>query len=139
METQGYKNTFVTISADSPVQTSIIPQLKNGKKTIHLLEYELLTANPYCYNHEGLIYQLYLLKKGLNGSLSPYEEEVLKTKLFSKGHPCLRASTLIKKHGFGAHYNGDGNIALYAIESIEYIAFINDIGVIKVAGMRSKR
>ncbi|WP_342481620.1 DUF6157 family protein [Paenibacillus sp. FSL L8-0340] len=34
--------------------------------------------------------------------------------LFSKSNPCLRASMLSKRYGWGMHFNDEGKIALYA-------------------------
>jgi len=33
--------------------------------------------------------------------------------LLSKPHPCLRASMLPKRYGWGVHYDGNGRITLY--------------------------
>ncbi len=39
---------------------------------------------------------------------------------FSKGQPCLRASDLGKKYGWGIHSDGEGRVALFAVGSPEY-------------------
>jgi hypothetical protein len=60
--------------------------------------------------------------------------------LFQKGHPCMRASALTKRYGWGAHYNQHGKIALYPMESEEYQQFVQAPTGIKVLGaMRTKR
>ncbi len=61
--------------------------------------------------------------------------------LFSKSHPCLRASMLPKRYGWGVHFNAEGKIALYAKESPEYDHFTSheDAGVKLLNAMRSKR
>lgn len=40
-------------------------------------------------------------------------------------HPCLRASLLPKRFGWGVHYNTEGKISLYGKESPEYVYFIS--------------
>jgi hypothetical protein len=57
----------------------------------------------------------------------------------SEGHPCLRASALVKRYGFGAHYNEEGKIALYPADSAAYQAFLQDPSVKVLNGMKSKR
>ena len=60
-----YKNTFVKISEDCPVVEAKIPLAKNGKKPMHLIQYELLTQNPYRFDHEELIWEVYVRQKEL--------------------------------------------------------------------------
>jgi len=132
-----YSNTFIHVSADCPVDHSEIPKEKNGKKPVHLIQYELLTKNPYKYDHEHLIFEVYLRHKGLQPAKD--EQKELWEQLFSKGHPCLRASALIKRYGFGAHYNEEGKIALYPMESKAYKEFAADASLSHYAGMKTKR
>jgi hypothetical protein len=51
----------------------------------------------------------------------------------------MRASPLTKKYGWGAHYDVQGKIALYSVESKEYQRIINDASIKKFSAMRSKR
>lgn len=139
MESDSYIRTFVRVSPDCPVTTSEIPLPKNGQKTAHLLQYELLTSAPYTYNHESLIYAVYVIRQGLSQDVIDRDGEKIWTELFSKGHPCLRASALIKRYGFGAHYNEAGKIALYAMESPEYQSLSTDKDIKQLAGMKTKR
>nr|WP_281349931.1 DUF6157 family protein [Paenibacillus tengchongensis] len=61
--------------------------------------------------------------------------------MFAKKHPCLRASMLPKRYGWGVHFNGEGRIALYAMESPEYDHYAagGEPGVKLLDAMRSKR
>ena len=133
-----YSNTFITVAGDCPVKQGQIPLPKNGKKPIHLLQYELLTHTPYYYTHESLIFEIYLIRNELL-QISDSEKKEIWDTLFSKGHPCLRASALTKRYGFGAHYNEEGKIAIYPMDSEEYRAFTLNPNIQKYAGMRSKR
>jgi Family of unknown function (DUF6157) len=133
-----YFNTFIQISADSPIDFGEIPVSKNDKKTAHQLQYELLTQRPYHYDHESLIWEIFVLQKDLYNT-GEDEKLIIKTNLFSKGHPCLRASSLLKRYGFGAHYNHEGKIALYAADSPEYERYSNDLSLKQLYGMRSAR
>ena len=48
------------------------------------------------------------------------EGEAIRAAFFAKPHPCLRASPLPKRYGWGVHYDAHGRIALYAMESEDY-------------------
>ena len=133
-----YKETFITIASDCPVDKSEIPVSNRAKKPLHIIQYELLTENPYKFDHQELVFKVYVIKEELEIK-SETERKEIWDKLFSKGHPCLRASALTKRYGFGAHYDKNGKIALYPMESKEYQNFINDKSIKKLAGMKNKR
>jgi len=132
-----YTNTLITIAPDCPVEQSELPIAKK-KKPAHLHEYELLTAKPYTLNHKALVFEIHLLKKELE-HLSADERREVWDVLHSKGQPCMRASALCKRYGYGAHYNEDGNIAVYSMESEAYQKLLADPTVVKKPAMRSKR
>jgi len=63
----------------------------------------------------------------------------LREQFFAKPKACFRASPLVKKYGWGIHYDHDGKVALYEIESALYRQFLQSDDVKKLKGMRSKR
>lgn len=134
-----YTNTFIKVADDCPVDKSEIPVSKKDKKPLHLIQYELLKENPYSFDHEGLIYEVFIKHKEFPEEVVEKDSEKIKAELFSKSHPCLRASALTKRYGFGAHYDDKGRIALYPMESKEYKAFIADKNTKILPAMKTKR
>jgi hypothetical protein len=134
-----YTNTFIKVADDCPLNKSEIPVSKKDKKPLHLIQYELLKQNPYKFDHEGLIYEVYVRQKEIPENVLEKEAEKIKTELFSKGHPCLRASALMKRYGFGAHYNEEGKIAIYPMESEEYKTLMADKGIKVLSAMKTKK
>jgi hypothetical protein len=133
-----YQNTFIQVAPDSEAKEGIIPNASQKTVTIHSIEYQLLTQNPYQFNHEELIFAVYIIRQGItDAELSAHEDEI-RAELFQKEHPCLRASALTKRYGWGAHYNEHGKIALYAVNSVEYQQLANDCPK-QLLAMRSKR
>jgi predicted DNA-binding transcriptional regulator YafY len=59
--------------------------------------------------------------------------------VFCKGQACLRASALTKRYGWGTHHDGEGKVALYAVESEAYKQYSEDAALKHTKGMRSKR
>ncbi len=133
-----YTNTFITVAPDSKVNKSEVPPLRGGKMPLHLFQYKLLTQKPYEFTQDELIFETHLHKNELE-DLSEKEQKEVWDALFIKGHPCLRASPLTKRYGFGAHYNQDGKIAIYPLESVEYSDFTKNEGVKKIPAMRSNK
>jgi hypothetical protein len=134
-----YTDTFILIAPDSPITESIMPVAKGDKKTIHLIQYELLAQRPYELTHEDLVYEVYVRQKGLSEDELAARGAEIRAELLAKEHPCLRASALTKKYGWGAHYNHEGKIALYPVESGEYQQFCEDGATKLLKAMRSKR
>jgi hypothetical protein len=115
-----YQDTFIRIAPDSTATEAVIPADNRPKKTIHRIQYELLTEKPYHYTHEDLVFKVFTLCQGLTDSELAENGATIRADFFKKGHACMRASTLTKKNGWGAHYNEDGKIALFPMESDDY-------------------
>jgi hypothetical protein len=140
-DTKSITDTFVRVSADCSVVHSVVPIGKKETKSVHQIQYELLTERPYYYTHEELIFQVHLIHKGIPSDDPEISLESVREQLFSKPHACLRASMLTKQYGWGVHYDAEGRIALYGMESPEYDQFLeNSEGKLTVHNaMRNKR
>ncbi len=123
-----YTNTFIAISKDCPAETGQIPPLKALKSKARI-EYELLSDSPYGLDHDGLIYAVHCAQKGADA--------MPRDAFLAKGRACLRASALVKRYGWGAHYDAQGRIALFATGSPEYARVFAECRVLY--GLRSKR
>lgn len=128
----GYLDTFIAIAPDCPAKTGIVPDRPGS---IAGLEYVLLSADPYRLTGEELILAVQARHKGVADS----DIGSFKLALFSKPHPCLRASMLPKRYGWGAHYDGNGRIALYGVETKDYRRLISQRDIKVIPAMRSRR
>lgn len=115
-----YQDTFIQIAPDSSATEAVIPADDRPKKTIHRLQYELLTEKPYHYTHEEFVFEVYRLRQGIDEETLAEDGDELRADFHKKEHPCMRASALTKKYGWGAHHNDEGKIALVPIESEDY-------------------
>lgn len=137
-----WTNMFVRVADDCPAETGVIPTQRRAEKPAHLIQYELLSENPYHYTFEEQLFEVYIRHKGLLGTLSEAELAATREELLSKNHPCMRASMLPKKYGWGVHYNEEGKIALYGMETGEYRTLLEAGEAAKLelqAAMRSSR
>ena len=135
MHSTNYINTFIEIAEDSKAKIGETPPYKGETKTIANLEYEMLHDSPYVFTSDEVIFKVYSIRKCI-------AKKDLKTQadiFFSKGQPCFRASALGKRYGWGIHSDGKGRIAIYGIETIEYLQYLNDSSIIKKKAMRNKR
>lgn len=134
IHTTNYIDTFIEVAEDTGVSKGNIPP-KRDRKTIAEIQYEIISQFPYKYTSDELLFKIYAERNALTEE--GYEEA--RRIFFSKGQACLRASPLTKKHGFGIHSDHEGKVALYGMETKEYLNFLNDTKVKKVKAMKSNR
>jgi len=120
-------DTFIEVAEDCPAQAAEAPPLKELKSTARL-EYEMLSAAPYEYTSDDVIYETKGRSKGLN-----------REEFFSKGQPCFRASALTKRYGWGVHSDEKGQIAIYPVESDDYKKLVNDRALKHVKAISSSK
>lgn len=56
-----------------------------------------------------------------------------------RGDPCLRASPLAKRYGWGFVFDADGKVALVASDSSEYASHAVDRSLMQLKAMKTKR
>jgi hypothetical protein len=120
-----YYNTFITVSKDCPAERGLIPPEKKNGRTKPEIEYDLLSNRPYTYTQEELLFQTHVLHKGISEEELSERGDEIRAAFFRKPMPCLRASMLPKKYGWGFHFDVEGRIALVARESAVYDGFTN--------------
>ncbi len=135
MQTTNYNNTFIEAAEDCPVTVAEIPPQQAGNKTAVGIAFEMVKNNPYQYNSDDVLFHVFALKHHVAEEDMTGERE----KFFSKGQPCFRSSPLGKRYGWGIHYDGEGKIALYGVESEEYRKLATDKKLKVIKAMRSKR
>ncbi|WP_126972927.1 DUF6157 family protein [Gynurincola endophyticus] len=135
VHTTNYYNAFIAISEDCNEEEGKIPPMKEEAPSIAALQFNLIQENPYKYTSDDVVFQVYAQKNNINKA--DYVEA--REKLFSKGQPCLRASPLTKKYGWGIHFNEEGKMAIYGCGSEEYKNFVSGDMVTIVKAMRNKK
>lgn len=118
-----YRDTFIMVATDCPAATGETPVARGETKTIPCWQYELLSRHPYKFTQDELYFEVHVRHKGISGAEAKRNREALWQGLFSKPQPCLRVSMLAKRYGWGIHYDQDGKIAIYAVDSKEYAQF----------------
>ena len=134
-------DTFVTVAPDSPATSGVVPVSRGASPTVASIQYELLAQAPYTLTLEDLMFATHVLREGLSESEASAHADAIRERLFAKPYPCMRASPLPKRFGWGVHHDREGRIALHAVNSDEYRRFAEGLvdGVEVVPAMRSKR
>ena len=135
MHTTNYQNTFIAIADDCPGTGGAVPPLKADAPGIAALQLGMVQDAPYVHTSDDVLFAVYAARTGIAEDAMEGE----RTKFFSKGQPCFRASPLTKRWGWGVHSDAEGKIATYAAGSPEYKKLAADASVKQVKAMRNKR
>ena len=134
-----YYNTFIAVAPDTSVKVGTIPVERTGKKTVAILEYELVSAQPYTYTQEEVQFAVHVQRKAVPSAELGVKRVDLWTEFFSKPMACMRASPLPKSYGWGLHFNEEGKVALVAVESPEYERLSSSGAIEQTRALRSRR
>lgn len=130
--TTNYRNAFIAVSADCPAAQGKRP-VKDG--SVAGLQHALLRESPYTFTSDDLLFEVHARRTGVEAGDRPQAREAF----FAKPQACLRASPLVKQHGWGLHHDGEGRVAAYGVETDEYRALLSSPDVTVVPGMRNRR
>jgi Family of unknown function (DUF6157) len=133
--TTNYKNSFIQIADDCPIIIAAQPPLKENKKSIANLQFEMISKHPYTFTSDEILFALFVERNDISKS----EMEKAKIDFFSKGQPCFRASPLTKRYGWGVHFDENEKMALYAAESKAYKQFCTNKNTTLIKAMKSKK
>ena len=122
-----YCDAFIEVAADCPTASALIPPAGDPKSQARR-EYEMIADHPYQHTSDDVLYATKGEPKGIS-----------REEYFSKGQPCLRASTLTKRYGWGVHCDAHGKIALVARESEEYRTLAADAQLWHLQAMRNSK
>lgn len=132
MKTTNYCNTFIEVAEDCPVDAAEEPSQRKRKTAVRM-QYEMIANHPYEYTSDDVIFDVFAFKQ----EIPPAKQAAERERFFSKGRACLRSSALGKRYGWGIHFDAEGKMALYGVETDEYAGFMNDRNLEHVQAMRS--
>ena len=82
-----------------------------------------------------MLFEVYVRRNAIARS----ERAAARAAFFARPQACLRASPLVKTHGWGLHHDAGARIAAYGVETQGYRKLAGDRGLQVVAGMRTSR
>ncbi|HEX2534909.1 MAG TPA: DUF6157 family protein [Chitinophagaceae bacterium] len=132
MKTTNYFQTFIQVAEDCPAQAAAVPPHKDPPSVAEL-QFRMVYDHPYTYTSDEVLFRIHALRKNIPKG----EQEAAQAVFFSKGQACFRASPLPKRYGWGVHYNEEGRMALYAVETPEYRKLAQDPALKQWKAMRN--
>jgi hypothetical protein len=133
--TTNYLETLIAVAPDCPAVRGTAPPSRD-EPSVAERTFRMIHDHPYRYTSDDVIFTVWADRNGIVQKDRPKARAAF----FSKPQPCLRASDLGKKYGWGIHADGHGRIALIGVETAEYQAFATGArGVAIKIAMRSSR
>ena len=135
MASTNYTSTFIHVSDDCPADAAEQPPVGGKAPTVAALQYALIAAHPYAFTSDDVVFEVYATRQGISAT----GRVEARRAFFAKHQPCLRASPLGKRYGWGVHHDADSRVALVPLGSDEYQRLADDLRVKQLRAMRSKR
>lgn len=126
-----YTDTLIAISPDSDAQTGIEPTWTE-KPSLARRIFDKIAQHPYAKTSDEVLIEIKAENEGLS-------YEAARDAFYEKGQACLRSSLLVKKYGWGVHFNSEQKVALLPVNSEQYTKLQQQTKITTVLGMRSKR
>lgn len=133
-----YYATFIAVAEDCPNATGEVPPVRVGKRSAANVHFEMAVEQAGTFTQEQILFATHLNAKGLDPAAHPEGGETWDA-FYSKGQPCLRASALGKRYGWGVHFDAEGRVTAVAAGGDEYDRFAADADLAHTRAMRSRR
>lgn len=130
-----HPNLFIAVADDCPVSKAEPPPAKQEAPSVAALQFSMLDGHPYELTSDDVVFAVHATRKGI----AKRDWPTARAEFFANGQPCLRASPLTKRYGWGVHADAQGRIALVPLGSAEYTRLLKDKRLTQVKAMRSKR
>lgn len=121
MDPVDYVDTFIAVADDSPATEGTVPPSKEGDPSVAARTFEMIAEHPYHHTCGDVIFTVFADRRGI----PEHEREAAREAFYSKGQPCLRASALGKRYGWGIHADAQGRVALVGVETADYTDFVS--------------
>ncbi len=133
-DSMNYYHTFICVSPDTRATTGIEPQ----GESVAAREFRMIREASYQHTQEEILFQVEMSRKGV--IVTTENRDLLWGEFFAKSRACLRASGLVRRHGWGIHFDQEGRAALHAMDSARYAELAGGADGVKVVnGMRTSR
>ena len=120
MESVDYTQTFIAVAEDCPAETGTVPPSRTGGPSVAERTYRLIAEAPYERTSADVLFTVYADRR----EIPEAERPAARAEFFAKPQPCLRASDLGKRYGWGVHADEQGRLALVGRESPEYAQLV---------------
>ena len=123
---------IVVVALDCPVTVAIPPPPGRRGTTVAEVQHALLTAEPFLHTENEVLFESWWRRQAGAASASDTEKEQARGVWLQGSRPCLRASPLPQRYGWGLLFDEHDRVALCPVESDQYRTLAEGAGGVEV-------
>ncbi len=123
---------IVLVAEDCAAGAAVPPSAGRSGPTVAQVQYELLSAEPFRWTEDDVLFESWWRRQDAAASASDDEKEQARAEYLARPRPCLRASPLPMRYGWGLVFDEGDRVALCPVESPEYRALATGEGGVEV-------
>ena len=132
MGSTNQQDRFIAVAPDCPASQAEIPA---KPESVAGLQYAMLHDQPYRLTSDDLLFAVHARRHGIvDATASMAAREAF----FARSQACLRTSPLPKQYGWGIHYDAEGRVAIYGVETGAYRDLLGRTDLKQVFAMRNR-
>ena len=119
----------IGLSRESQAEVPAKPESVAG------LQYTMLHDQPYRVTSDDLLFAVHARRNGIVDATAII---AAREAFFARPQACLRTSPLAKRYGWGIHYDAEGRVAIYGVETGAYRDLLSRTDLKQVSAMRNR-
>ncbi len=123
---------IVLVAEDSPAAAPTPPPARRATPTAAEVQYALLAAEPFRWTENEVLFESWWRRQDRAATASAEEKEQARAAFLATPRPCLRASPLPQRYGWGLVFDEDDRVALCPVDSPQYRALAAGEGGVQV-------
>ncbi len=123
---------IVLVAQDCPVPAATVPPPGRRGTSVAEAQYALVSAEPFTWTENEVLFESWWRRQEGSATASPQDRERAWSEWSTGSRPCLRASPLPMRYGWGLLFDEHDRVALCPVESEEYRALAAGDGGVEV-------
>ena len=123
---------IVLVAEDCPAQHAETPGPGRSGQSVAQDQYDLLAAEPFRWTEGDVLFESWWRRQDAAATASDADRERARADYLARPRPCLRASPLPMRYGWGLVFDDRDRVALCAVESAEYRSLAAGEGGVEV-------
>jgi uncharacterized protein DUF6157 len=123
---------IVLVAEDSPAAAATPPPDGRSGLTVAQVQYEMLSAEPFRWTEDDVLFESWWRRQDAAATASDADKERARAEYLARPRPCLRASPLPQRYGWGLVFDEHERVALCPVESPDYRSLAAGDGGVEV-------
>jgi hypothetical protein len=124
---------IVLVADDCPASSGTVPRGGRSAPTVAEIQYQMIGSAPFAWTQDDVLFESWWRRQEFPGG-DPGQEakDRARAEFLARPRPCLRASPLPMRYGWGLVFDEHDRVALCPVESERYRALAGGEGDVEV-------